>query len=257
VIDVGLPPASAGTARRVVFAALVLVFGLAALVPAFGLIDLIGPWFLHEGNQVSDVGYGALAGVVLGVGFLSQLRSPERRIAGVQQLAMAVPAYLAAGALGRDPDFFPFAVVLALAVGATVALHPARRRFLTPGTPRPLLGVLALAAVVPLLAYALGMARNQRADMLPVDSHGGLNQWAALTAAALAVLLIALLASLGTDGFAIPAWCAAGGVAAWSVASLVYPDYPGAEGRWWAALALFWATAFAVAAERSRRADDA
>ncbi len=57
-------------ARTVAFRALVVLFALAALIPGYGLADLTTPinptW--HEG-YVSEVGYGALPGIILPVGY--------------------------------------------------------------------------------------------------------------------------------------------------------------------------------------------
>lgn len=235
------------------FRSLAVLLGLAALVPGFGLIDLVTPWIVREGGQVSDVGYGALAGILVGVGFLAQAGSPGRRIAAFQQVALTIPAYAVAGLLGRDRDFLPFTLVLTAAVVLTGALHPARSRILTRGRLRPSLAVLALVAAGPLVLYALEMARNQRLNLPPVDAHDGLNQWAALAAAALALALVAGLASIGTEGFAIPGFCAAAAAVAWGVAAAIYPSNPGAEGRAWALAAIVWGVVFAGLTERERR----
>ena len=246
--------------HTVAFRAFVVLFALAALVPGFGLVDLTTPinprW--HEG-YVAEVGYGALAGILLPVGFLAQLRDPAGRIAGLQQVAAAVPAYVAAGLLGDDGDFLPFAAIVAAAAAIAVLLHPARKRFVTGVTFRPRLALLALAMAVPAALYGLEAAKNQRDGIPPLalDSHGPLNSWAALAAAAFAVALVALLTSLGTDGFPIPGWSAGAAVAVWALTSLAHPGDPGSEGRVWASLALAWALVFVAAVERERRARNA
>jgi hypothetical protein len=50
---------------------------LISLTGGFGAVDLVSPWVLHEGTQVTDVGYGTLAGLVIPIGLLTQTRSPE------------------------------------------------------------------------------------------------------------------------------------------------------------------------------------
>jgi uncharacterized membrane protein len=243
-------------ARTAAFRTLVAVFALAALVPGFGLADLTTPlnprW---DEGYVAEVGYGALAGILLPVGFLAQLRSPERRIAGLQQVSAAVPAYIVAGLLGGDGDFVPFAAIVAASAVITVALHPARRRFVSGVKLRPFLALLALAMAVPAILYGLEAAANQRDGIPPLalDSHGPLNSWAALAAAAFAVALVALLTSLGTDGFHIPGWSAAAAAAVWGLTALAHPDDPGSEGRGWASFAVAWAVMFVAAVERERR----
>jgi hypothetical protein len=248
---------SSSRARTAAFRTLVVLFALTALVPGFGIADLTTPinprW--HDG-YVAEVGYGALAGILLPVGFLSQLRTPERRIAGLQQVAAAVPAYVGAGLLGGDDDFLPFAAIVAAATATALALHPARRRFLAGAKFRPFLGLLAFAIAVPAVLYGLEAAANQRDGIPPLasDSHGPLNSWAALAAAAFAVALVALLTSLGTGGFSIPGWSAGAAVGVWGVVALAHPDNPGSEGRVWASLAVAWAVVFVAAVERERRA---
>lgn len=250
---------SLARARTAAFRTVVVVFALAALVPGFGLADLTTPinprW---NGGYVAEVGYGALAGILLPVGFFAQLRAPAGRIAGLQQVAAAVPAYVAAGVLGGDGDFLPFAAIVAAAVAIAVLLHPARRRFVARGKFRPLLALLALPMAVPAILYGLEAAANQRGGVPPLalDSHGPLNSWAALAAAAYAVALVALLTSLGTDGFPIPGWSAGAAVATWALSSLAHPADPGSEGQVWASLALAWAIVFVAAVEHERRAQN-
>jgi hypothetical protein len=254
--DAAPDPRTPSRARMVAFRALVIVCALAALVPGFGLADLTTPinprW--HEG-YVAEVGYGTLAGILLPVGFLAQLHSPEQRIAGLQQVAAAVPAYIGAGLLGGDDDFLPFAAIVAAAAAIAVALHPARNRFVAAARFRPFLALLALAMAVPAVLYGLETATNQRDGIPPLalDSHGPLNSWAALSAAAFAVALVALLTALGTDGFRIPGWSASAAVAAWGLTSLAHPDDPGSKGPVWASFAVAWAVVFFAAVERERR----
>jgi hypothetical protein len=226
------------------------VLALASLTVGFGAVDLLSPWVLHEGTQVSDVGYGTLAGLVIPIGLFAQTRRASLNIAGLQQVALAALAYLAAGALtGQRPLLAAGGVVIA-AAAAVGALHPARRGLLRrPHRPSLLLFVLALAAAAPGSQYALHMAFNQRDGVLPADAHIGLGHWAALSAAALA----ALLASLRTPGFTVPGLTAAAAVLTWAVTSLAYPESAGALGPAWAGLAIAWAITFAGATLDARR----
>src|SRR4051794_41384128 len=88
------------------------VFAIASLTINFGLIDLIDGFtgYVDQArNQVLDVGWGAVFGLILPLGLLSQLRSPERRIAGIQQTAVVAAALVLAGAAGQRPRDFPLA----------------------------------------------------------------------------------------------------------------------------------------------------
>src|SRR3954463_196137 len=77
------------------------VLALASLTINFGLIDLIDGFtgYVDQArNQVLDVGWGVVFGLVFPIGLLSQLRRPEQRIAGVQQTAVVALALALAAA---------------------------------------------------------------------------------------------------------------------------------------------------------------
>src|SRR5947207_2305138 len=115
------------TSRMSGLKAAALVFALASLTLNFGLIDLIDGFtgYVDQSrNQVLDVGWGAVFGIILPLGMLSQLRRPDRRIAGVQQtatvgfaLALAV-LLLVLHAAARTPGWRIPAVSASLAAGA-------------------------------------------------------------------------------------------------------------------------------------------
>ena len=229
---------------------------LISLTAGFGAVDLVSPWVLHEGTQVTDVGYGTLAGLVIPIGLLTQTRSPEQRVAGLQQVAAAAVAFLLAGAITGERPLLAAAAAVTLATAALAALHPMRRLLVRrPARPSLPLLVLAVAACAPGSQYALHTAFNQRNGVLPADAHLGLQHWAALSAAALAALFAALLASLRTVGFAIPGFTAAAGVFAWALTCLAYPNSAGAMSPTWAGLSIVWALTFAVATAREQRMD--
>ena len=113
-----------------------LVVGVASLTINFGLIDLVDGFTGYvdqERNQVLDVGWGAVFGLVLPLSLLAQLRRPERRIAGIQTMAVVAFALALAGAAGEQWRYLALAGGLACACGLLLALHPARRSFLDRG----------------------------------------------------------------------------------------------------------------------------
>ena len=240
-------------ARRIAATVVCVTVALAFLLPGLGLVDLVTPFHLHEGGEVLDVGYGTLAGIVVPVAFLSQVRRRRPPIAGLQLALAAALAYLLAGVLGGDPTFYVYAAVLATATALVLALQPRPARILARGRALLAPALLALAAVGPLVAYALEMAENQRDNLPPVDAHAELGAWAALTAAALTVAFAALLAAAGTEGFVVPGLAAAAAAAAWGAVTLVYPDHAGAKGTGWGLAAVLWALAFAAAVAWSAR----
>jgi hypothetical protein len=166
--------------RRVVFIISVILFVLLMWYLGFGLIDLLGGFF--PGGNVLSGAYGALAGIIIPVGVMAQVRAPERKIAGIQQAALGVVALALAGLIATD--FYPptreecdcglfYVSVLPMAafVALLVRLHPARRQFLAGGSsPSRVLAGLAALAAVPWLLYAVQMAANQRAGLPPLDA---------------------------------------------------------------------------------------
>jgi len=240
--------------RRVAFTAwavvLVVVFG----VGLFGLTSLVIGWFASlEGvaGPVTDLGYGALVGIILTLGLLVQLRAPERKIAGLQQAALVIPAFLVASAIAGDAQNLIPVLILLLALGILLALHPARQEFLRRGASfSPALLFVAIAGGIPLIAYALHMGAEARELTGPPHHVQRLSTMAAM---AIAILLTGLLAALKTRGWRISAWCAGSAALVFGLASVAFPDHPGAEGRWWAGLAIAGGVLFIAAAEWEAR----
>jgi hypothetical protein len=238
-------------ALLVAFASLTINFGLIDLVDGFtGYVD-------QARNQVLDVGWGAMFGVILPLGLLAQLRRPERRIAGIQQTALVAIALALAGAAGEAWWYLVLAGGVAVAFALLVALHPARQTVFARGRLERAMLVLAVVAAVPILVYASRMARAQRRDLPPADAvSNGLHHWTVMAALALAVLLLLLLAALGTSGAGIPAISASIAAGAWAISCLLAPAAAaGSEGHAWAWVALAWAVVTLVAAVSARTRD--
>jgi hypothetical protein len=196
-------------------------------------------------------------GVILPLGLLSQLRRPERRIAGVQQTALVAIALALAGAAGEAWWYLVLAGGVAVAFALLVALHPARQTLFARGRLEPAMLVLAAVVAVPILVYAWRMARAQRRDLPPADAvSNGLHHWTVMAAVAVAVLLLVLLAALGTSGAGIPAISASIAAGAWAISCLLAPAAAaGSEGHAWAWAALAWAVVTLVVAASVRTRD--
>ena len=224
-----------------------VVVALASLTINFGLIDLIDGYTGYidqERNQVLDAGWGLVFGVILPLGLLAQLRRPERRIAGIQQTAVVAFALAAAGVAGEEWRYGAFAAGLAGLCAVLVALHPARASFRARGERvEPVMLALAAVAAVPSLVYAWRMASAQRRDLPPADAvSNGLHHWLVMTALALSVLLLMLLAALRTMGWRIPAISASIGAGGWAISCLLAQESAaGSEGHAWAWAVIGWA----------------
>src|SRR5436189_5479292 len=116
------------TTRTTCLKAMALVVAFASLTINFRPIDLIDGFtgYVDQArNQILDVGWGAVFGVILPLGLLTQLRRPERRVAGIQQTAVVALALALAGAAGQKWWYLALAGGVAGVSAVLLALHPA------------------------------------------------------------------------------------------------------------------------------------
>jgi peptidoglycan/LPS O-acetylase OafA/YrhL len=251
----------ARTARTTGLKAVALVVAFASLTINFGLIDFVDGFtgYVDQArNQVLDVGWGVVFGVILPLGLLSQLRRPETRIAGIQQTALVAAALAVAGVAGQAGWYLTLAGGTAVASAVLLALHPTRQTFFARGAHRePRMLALATVAAGPALVYAWRMASAQRRDLPPADAvSNGLHHWTVMTALALLIVLLMLLAGARTSGWRIPALSASLATAAWAISCLLAPpSAAGSEGHAWAWAALVWAVVTFVLAAWPRVRD--
>src|SRR2546427_2754569 len=91
--------------RTALLKTVALVVAVASLTINFGLLDLVDGFtgYVDQArNQVLDMGWGAVFGLILPLGLLTQLRRPERRIGGIQQTAVVALALAVSGAAGEE-----------------------------------------------------------------------------------------------------------------------------------------------------------
>ncbi len=229
---------------------LVVVFGLGF----FGLTSLVIGWFSAvEGvaGPVTDIGYGVLVGIILTMGLAVQLRAPQRKIAGIQQAALVIPAFLMGSAVASDLQDLVSALMVTASVGILLALHPARGEFLKKGGAiSPALLAITILGAVPLIAYAVEMG-EQAQDLEGPPHH--VQRLSTMAAMAFAIVLTGLLAARRTRGWRTPAWSAGAAIILFGLATLVFPDDPGAPGRGWGILAVAGGVLFIAEAEREAR----
>ena len=162
-----------------------------------------------------------------------------------------IPALVIGSAIAWDSQNLIPALIMLPTLAILLALHPARSEFLRRGgSVSPVLLVVAVAGGVPLIAYALHMGAEARDLTGPPHHVQRLSTTAAMT---IAILLTGLLAALRTKGWRIPVWNAGLATVVFGSASMAFPDHPGAEGRWWAGLAMTGSVLFIALGEWEAR----
>jgi hypothetical protein len=207
-------------------------------------------------NPVVDLGFFAL-GIMIAAGFASQIRG--RHMAGLQQAILALLALAAGGLLGGRIEPFIGPLVLLAAAVPLMVLHPDRRQLLAAGGVHRTLAGLAGVAAVPAIVYAAAMldrARTAGPSCFLGQCVQG-DRYAEAAALAVAVVLVAGLASVQTAGWRLPAWSAGTAAVTLGVASLLFPGEVGALPGAWAAATITWGGAFVAIAHRQHRASAA
>lgn len=208
-----------------------------------------------ETNPVVDLAFFALGGILVTTGLAAQVRTAS--VAGLQQAVLALAVLAAVGALGGRVEPFVGGAVLLAAVAPLVVSHPQRARLvaLGPAGPSRSLAVLAVVAAVPATVYTTGMVAQARAAgpscFLGQCARG--DRYAEAAALAVAVVVVALLATARPPGWRLPAWSAGAAALVLGGASLLLPDEAGALGTAWATATAVWGVTLVTVAEREHR----
>lgn len=206
-----------------------------------------------ETNPVVDLGFFALGGLIIAVGFGSRLREPERHAAGIEQALVGLVALSTAGALAGRVEPFWLGLALVVLGLVTVVLHPARAELaLRPGRVYPPLAALGLAAALPAAVYAndmLGLARAAGPSCFAGQCARG-DRYAEMAALAAAIVLVTLLASARPAGWRLSTWSAGAAAVLVGVASMVLQDVTGSLGPAGGAAAAAWGLLVIVTGER-------
>lgn len=215
-------------------------------------------WIMEPGyaetTPVTDLSFFVL-GAMIAAGFTSQIRR-HPPAAGVVQALLASATLAAAGLLGSRIEPAVGGVVLTGAAVVSWVLHPHPRQLLRSHGSRRGLGaglvLVATAAGIAYAAMALGAARSAEAScFLGQCAHG--DRLAELAATALAVPVLAALATSRIDGWRLPLWSAGLGAITVGAASLILTDVFGSLGVLGASAALAWGLVVIALGERSRR----
>jgi len=246
--------AGAGRVRRIAFFLWAAVLSLAFGIGFFGLTVLVIGWFAEPFGvftPVSELSHGALAGIIITVGLLAQLRLPERRIAGVQQAVLGILAFLITALIGGRQEPLQESLLFLAAVAVLVVLHPARSEFFQLGTSLTAsMAIISVLGAIPVVIYSVNVLSQARQFVGP-PHHA--DRFAEMAAAAVAIVLVGMLASLRSRGWRISAWSAGAAAAVVGLASIVFPDAPGAVGRFWGTLAVGAGVLFVGLAELADR----
>jgi hypothetical protein len=252
----GAPAVPGSSGKRIAFKILAGVFTAGAFLGLFG-VAIIFAWFDNdEGgiHRVHDMGYGVLFGALLTTAVLLQNWRPERRISAFYQILDVGVATLIGGAIATDGFTLVGGVIVLVAYGILFALHPYRTALLKPEREgfSPVLLALTVLGAIPLVWYALTMAKLQR-NGLSLDPHVKMGHWALMGAMAIGIVLVGFLSSFKFRGWRISAWSAGAGAFLYGLVTVVYPHRAGAEGTGWALVALFGGLVFIAAAEWEAR----
>jgi hypothetical protein len=213
------PPATARRAIgfRVVAALIALATGLT------GGHNLVAGWTdpLDGGiHRLQDLYWGVAEGILLAAALAVQVRRPERHVAAMRIVLLAVVAQLLGAVASAALD--PVGVVLLVLVLLAAVLHPARGTVLRPRVqPSTRLLVVALPAAVALVAFA-GV---QVAHHYTASSHDVLDAkmgWLGAAFACLGLALTLMAAALLPERKE-PVVLAAIGLVILGVASILHP----------------------------------
>lgn len=247
----GIPSSGAPVprTRRVAFFTWASVLSAVQGIGFFGVTSLVLGWFGGDDPAipVTELGYGALVGIIITTGILVQVRDPERKIAGVQQAMLGATALLISAPLASDPQNLTPGLALLAALGILIGLHPVRRELIRPGSgfSVPLASIAAIGAI-PLMAYALAMAAQAR-ELIGPPHHA--QRLATMAGMAIAIILVGVLTAFRTRGWRTPGWSAGAAAVVFGVASIVFPTHMGSAGRGWGAVAVGCGALFIIASE--------
>jgi hypothetical protein len=194
---------------------------------------------------------GALGALVLGAFGLIALLLPSLRAAAARQVLAATLAILVVVPLIGNPDnvggqagvidpaFLALAIPPLLAALVAGPLRDVRLR--------PLLMILAAAALPIAAWWGVGQALNQRNTFPPTADPHHQAHWYAMAVLAFAIVFVVAAAALGGRGWRLGATTAALSAIAFGVTSVATPGAASAVGPVWAVATVVWGGAVLAA----------
>lgn len=233
---------------------MVAFYGLSALFTLFLTFELVGHLLLAtpvvtdwaHGHHVHALAHFVLTAVLIpAVG--SGLHPRLRRIAGLQSLLLVPVLGLLVSVIAwqgfHDLDFpvFNFTLYGALAL-ILAALHPERGRLFRGGVVDLRLAAMAGLVFVPLMIYAGREVAKQLSNAEP--AHSLVGHFALTGALAVALVGLAGLAALRTEGWRLPLWSSGLALVALGIGSAALSSEASSFGLVGGLAAIAWGAAF-------------
>ena len=232
---------------------------VAGLLGVFGVVisaPLAIISFIDDAESIHRLHYVALTplyGVLLGTALLVCAWRPEQNVSAFFVAAGSGIAGAVAGLASGDfvsGGWFtgPISIVVLW------VLHPSRRSLLrASGVDLPT-ALLSLVALAPAIAWLLTQSEFQRTGQVG-DPHWEFHHYSGMAAAALALPICGIAASLREPGRRLGVWLVGGSALFVGAGSLALADYAGAFDALWAWLTLAWGLGIIVLAETRTRRD--
>ena len=199
-------------------------------------------------HRLHNVAFTALYGVLLGAALLACAWRPEQNVSA---FFVAVGSGIAGPVAGLASGDFISGVWFTGPISIVVlwALHPSRRALLRPSGVDLPTAILSLVALAPAIAWLLTQSELQRTGSA-TDPHWEFHHYSGMAAAAIALPISGLAASLRESGRRLGAWLVGVSAVLIGAGSLLLSDYTGAFGTPWAWLTVVWGLAVIALAER-------
>jgi hypothetical protein len=247
---------TASTGRRGTRLAFRIVAGILGVVGIVLSVPFTVISFVDDAESIHrlhNVAFTALYGVLLGTALLACAWRPEQNVSA---FFVAIGSGIAGAVAGLASGDFVSGVWYTgpISIAVLWALHPSRRALLRASGFHLPTALLSLVALAPSIAWLLTQSDLQQTGNA-ADPHWEFHHYSGMAAAALALPLCGLAASLRESGRRVGAWLVGVSAVLIGAGSLALSDYAGAFDALWAWLTLAWGLGIVVLAETRTRRD--